>query len=657
MLLSFVFSFVFSFWIFLLQSVLALENQIYFLNNSGIFIFNVSDNVGNSPVIWEWKPHSGQQITKQLGIFHRDGTGWKVQWNKECNDIQSTYSKIDQINSTLNLRITRPGFELAGLFSCRQGNPSTTILAQYEMFGIKVETDTQSPEMGSDITLSCTISRLLDTVNLHWKQRALFRKNGRDKIHLNNTVYLLVRSIRRLDFKLYTCEVQKNGTTIITENIYVNQVKYDFHDVEYTCFRSSTVHSEFHLVSNTFFWTFHDFTWTWKSDRYPNQDEQIASFPPLHLKKTYFGSRIITSSWYYMTSIQITPVLFGDAGVYTLTADSAKRKTIKLIIVKVTAKPSDAETEEDSVTLTCSVSDVTESIRLVWINSIGKVVAEKTVTGHNEKEKSLHLIIQKADRVKGNWTCVLLHQNSPKVIIPYYLEITRNTVFFSENSNNFVLNGPEHAGNGPVTWEWKPHSGQQLTKQLGIFHSDGTRWKVQWSKEYNDTQSLHNQINQVNGTLNLRITRPGFELAGMFSCRQGQSSTIILKQYELFGIKVGTAPWRLVAGSDITLNCTISRFSDTLSLHWKQRYPFQHNRGNNTDEIRLNDSVYLIIRNIERNSFTCEVQENDATVITAAVHLYPGKSKSISEWKFKKRLCPSVTRPAVKSIAVTGILL
>ncbi|GCC20549.1 hypothetical protein chiPu_0019111 [Chiloscyllium punctatum] len=328
--------------------------------------------------------------------------------------------------------------------------------------------------MGSDITLSCTISRLLDTVNLHWKQRALFRKNGRDKIHLNNTVYLLVRSIRRLDVNLYTCEVQKNGTAIITENIYVNQVKYDFHDVEYTCFRSSTVHSEFHLVSNTFFWTFHDFTWTWKSDRYPNQDEQIASFPPLHLKKTYFGSRIITSSWYYMTSIQITPVLFGDAGVYTLTADSAKRKTIKLIIVKVTTEPSDAETEEDSITLTCSVSDVTESIRLVWINSIGKVVAEKTVTGHNEKEKSLHLIIQKADRVKGNWTCVLLHQNSPKVIIPYYLEITRNTVFFSENSNNFVLNGPEHAGNGPVTWEWKPHSGQQLTKQLGIFHSDVT---------------------------------------------------------------------------------------------------------------------------------------------------------------------------------------
>ncbi|XP_060692610.1 uncharacterized protein LOC132823088 [Hemiscyllium ocellatum] len=358
---------------------------------------------------------------KAVGYFSQRWHRMEGAMNKECNDLQSIYSKIDQINSTLNLRITRPGFELAGLFSCRQENPGTTILAQYEMFGIKVETDTQSPEMGSDITLSCTISRLLDTVSLHWKQ-----KNGRDKIHLNNTVYLIVRNIRRLVFNLYTCEVQKNGTTIITENIYVNQV---------------------------------------------------------------------------------------------------------------TAEPSDAETEEDSITLTCSVSDVTESIRLVWIDCDGKVVAEKTVTGHNEKEKSLRLIIQKADRAKGNWTCVLLHQNSPKVIIPYYLEITRNTVFFSENSNNLVLNGPEHAGNGPVTWEWKPHSGQQLTEQLGIFHSDGTRWKVQWSKEYNDTQSLYNQINQVNDTLNLRITRPGFELAGMFSCRQGQSNTTILKQYELFGIK------------------------------------------------------------------------------------------------------------------------
>ncbi|XP_078392418.1 uncharacterized protein LOC144675649 [Cetorhinus maximus] len=97
--------------------------------------------------------------------------------------------------------------------------------------------------------------------------------------------------------------------------------------------------------------------------------------------------------------------------------------TIQLITVKVTAEPSDAVTEGDTVTLTCSVSDVTESMRLVWINSDGKTVVEKTLKEEKQEQGLLQLIIQNADRDRRNWTCVLFHQNIPKVLIPYYLKI------------------------------------------------------------------------------------------------------------------------------------------------------------------------------------------------------------------------------------------
>ncbi|XP_055521589.1 CD276 antigen homolog [Leucoraja erinacea] len=85
----------------------------------------------------------------------------------------------------------------------------------------------------------------------------------------------------------------------------------------------------------------------------------------------------------------------------------------------ITAEPSDAVTEGDTVTLTCSVSHVIGSMRLVWINGDGKRVGEKTLT---EEEKSLSLVIQKAERGRGNWRCVLFDQDLPRLFVPYYLE-------------------------------------------------------------------------------------------------------------------------------------------------------------------------------------------------------------------------------------------
>ncbi|XP_032871828.1 CD276 antigen homolog [Amblyraja radiata] len=85
--------------------------------------------------------------------------------------------------------------------------------------------------------------------------------------------------------------------------------------------------------------------------------------------------------------------------------------------MKVTAEPSDAVTEGDNVTLTCSVSHDIGSMRLVWINGDGKRVGEKTVT---EEETSLSLVIQKAERGRGNWRCVLFHQDLPRLFVPNY---------------------------------------------------------------------------------------------------------------------------------------------------------------------------------------------------------------------------------------------
>ncbi|XP_078392417.1 uncharacterized protein LOC144675648, partial [Cetorhinus maximus] len=292
------------------------------------------------------------------------------------------------------------------------------------------EASRQWPLVGSDITLSCTISRLSDTVSLHWKQRDSSQQNrGKtDQILLNNTAYLIVKHVTGEDGKLYECEVKENGSNVITGNADISVDKY-LYGKSYTLYRSGTDHSELYLICyGDYKSNFHSAAWSWTSHHLPILEETIASVSSsqvINVNSVHFENRLVPTEANFNGvnfSVRIVPVLFEDAGVYKCSLGSSEMVTITLITVKVTAEPSDAVTEGDTVTLTCSVSDVTESMRLVWIDSDGKTVVEKTLNGRNREEKSLKLIILKAERGGGKWICVLFHENKPQVSAPYYLE-------------------------------------------------------------------------------------------------------------------------------------------------------------------------------------------------------------------------------------------
>ncbi|XP_067900056.1 uncharacterized protein [Heterodontus francisci] len=619
----------FSFLVFLLPSVFTLRNpnHIYFLHERGDISLKGPNNPGNGPVVWEWKPHSGQEI-QQLVTFAKDYWGnWDAQWTRYRNNY--LYQNIIRDHGTINLQIRKPTFKLAGSFILTQTHPRNKILKWYEIFGLNVESSLQQPEVGSDVTLSCTISKLSDKVSLHWKQRDSSEQNRRktDQIQLNNTVYQIIKHVAVKDEKSYVCEVQENGSIILTGEGDFSVTEY-LYGKSYTIYRSGTDHSELNLICYFYsVYSINSAAWSWRSHHRQNQENQIANAGKsqlININRTYFRSRLVLTMANFNGknfNVRIVPVLFEDSGIYTCSLGSNKYVTIKLITVKVTAEPPDAVTEGDTVTLTCSVSDVTESMRLVWINSDGKTVEEKPLNGWNGEEKSLRLIIQKADRGKENWICALLYQNRPQVLVPYYQEPSGfpSYIYLLHQEGNFVLKGPENPGNGPIVLEWRPHSGQQTTYQLGTFHSEDQRWAVQWSDKYNNIPGISQRIREDWGTLNLRIRKPTFELAGLFTWTQTQPSKKILKQFEVFGIKVETDSQRPVIGSDITLSCTISRLSDTVSLHWKPRDSSQQNRRNNIDEIHLNNTVYLIVRQVgaeNQNLYTWEVHENDSIVLS-----------------------------------------
>ncbi|XP_062908707.1 uncharacterized protein LOC134348854 [Mobula hypostoma] len=597
------------------------RNQIYFLDQGKDIVLKGPDYPGNGHFVWKWKPYSGQH-THQLGTFIRVySVSQRELWN---NDWKSSdfYQELRLEYNTVNLRIRRPKFKFAGLLTLTQTQPTKQILRQYEIFGIKVETSPQWPLLGSDVTLSCTISRLPDTVSLHWKPVGSSQQNRRnaDQIRLNNTVYLMVRHVTVRDGKLYQCEVRENGNVVFTIKADFT-VHTDLYQRSYTLYRPSIEYSELQLAYNSYTAYTHG-VWTWSLHQPRGYHKQIASakyYEPINVSSSDFGNRLGTSEkLFYGTNfnVRIVPVLFGDAGVYTCYREPTTFLTIKLITVKVTSERSDTVTEGDTVTLSCSVSDVTASTRLVWINGDGETVGDKTLTG---EEKSLSLIVHKADRGRGKWTCGVLDQDRIRIIVPYYQEHSGSgkSIYFLHQEGNFVLNGPDNPGSDSIDLEWRPHTGQQTTKRLATFHREDQRWAVQWSDEFSKIPDISQRLYVDWGTLNLKIRKPTFELAGLFTWTQTQSGGKIVRQWEVFGIKVEADSQRPVMGSDVTLSCTISRLPDTVSLHWKPRGSSQ--RNNNTDQIHLNNTVYLMVQHVgtgDPSLYTWEVQENGSIVLT-----------------------------------------
>ncbi|XP_032868260.1 uncharacterized protein LOC116966223 [Amblyraja radiata] len=229
------------FFVFLLQPVSTQKNRnrMYFLDNGDDIVLNGPDNAEKATVIvWEWKPHSGKEIGN-LSTFRRTGNYWI-----KDNAAGNLYPEMKVNTSTLALTIDKPTFKLAGIFTLNQTEPIKQILKQYEIFGMKVEASPRRPLLGSDVTLSCTISRLSDTVSLHWRPMDSSQQNrsNTDQIRLDNTVYLMVQHVTVEDGKLYVCEVRENGNILHTSNGDFTVNKYLYNGI-YTLYRSSTGHT------------------------------------------------------------------------------------------------------------------------------------------------------------------------------------------------------------------------------------------------------------------------------------------------------------------------------------------------------------------------------------------------------------------------------
>ncbi|XP_069754207.1 uncharacterized protein [Narcine bancroftii] len=415
----------FMFFIALLPSVFTQENpnHVYIFQKENILLLG-PNNLGNNPVSWVWIPHA-KEGRYPLVNLHKDKYNRWIPSSTKYSVNKYWFERLNYDFSTVHLRIIQATFEFSGYIILQQTQPNPKILTHYEIIGIKAEASSHRPAEGSDVTLSCSISRLSDTVSLHWKQWDLSQQNRRniEQIHLNNTVYLMIRHVAVGDENLFVCEVQENGTIVGTKEAGFS-IESRLYRKHYRLYRSDTDHSEIYLTCYSSK-VYNNASWNWSSLLQQSSTKIIAAAfksQPVTVNASHFANRLEHTGTYFNGrnfNIKISPLMFEDGGVYKCILELQEFVTITVITVKVTAKPSHPVTERDTVTLTCSVSAVDGLTRLVWINGNNKTVREKRVAG---KEKSVSVTIQKSDRGKGNWTCALFEENRLQLLVPYSLE-------------------------------------------------------------------------------------------------------------------------------------------------------------------------------------------------------------------------------------------
>nr|XP_014342173.1 PREDICTED: uncharacterized protein LOC106702952 [Latimeria chalumnae] len=301
------------------------------------------------------------------------------------------------------------------------------ILNQYEVFAVKAKSNLQyliAP--GNDVTLNCSISKLSSGITLQWKRDGSTEENignNTDLLQFNNTLYLIIKNADIINTGKYTCEIQWKGRAGYSISVMLS-FSFSSHLTSYTLYRASRGNGELRLICRSTV-NYSKGCWYWKPQHAPTDEKKITcagKYKDFQMSAPLFENRTKSITVFYAETnyqLHITPIQFEDAGDYRCILERALFSTVKLITAQANA--SYALDKHNTVTLTCSVSDVPGPIKLAFVGNEA-VVHEKHLT-ESSGVKSFTLQVQAISKDDIKWKCVVFHRDVLKVIIPVQLDL------------------------------------------------------------------------------------------------------------------------------------------------------------------------------------------------------------------------------------------
>ncbi|XP_056611376.1 uncharacterized protein LOC130427756 [Triplophysa dalaica] len=271
-------------------------------------------------------------------------------------------------------------------------------------------------QRGSDVTLRCDVPLLSESSTLQWIKDT--GQTSNTTLVYNNSAYIILHNVDDHSEGIYYCKMIENGSVDTVINHTINVTTYA-EGKKHTLYRQSSSHSDLLLIfkSKT---NYQRLVWTWESARHSKTEliavekgGEVQVKGPIKL-----GQKITTTYNGQCFLLHISPVKFNYNGIYRSFPDSNKSPYTSTILhtIRVSAEPSGVVLRNQSVILTCEVSDVSDSVTLVWLRMEGNITVQ-VKQANNKTLLTVHVSSFQSDLL--DWQCAVFTENTLRAVASF----------------------------------------------------------------------------------------------------------------------------------------------------------------------------------------------------------------------------------------------
>ncbi|XP_050975563.1 uncharacterized protein LOC127171141 isoform X3 [Labeo rohita] len=282
---------------------------------------------------------------------------------------------------------------------------------------------------GSDVSLRCDVPLLSESSTLHWETDR--EETCNTTLMYNNSAYIILHTVDERNEGKYYCRLMKNRTvqTVRIHTLNVISHSYNAKNKNDTIYRQSSSNSDVLLICKSSK-KYDSLKWTW--EQRPNSLIDLIAVEKgkeVQLKGPIKpGQRSSTTYNSQALIFHISPVNFNYSGTYRCITNIGIYTTTVLRTIRVSVEPLD-DVLRQSVVLTCELSEVNDSVTLVWLRMEGNrgVLVEQQIT--TEKNNTLRLTVDLSSYETDplRWQCAVFTENTLRALAPVTISFTSST--------------------------------------------------------------------------------------------------------------------------------------------------------------------------------------------------------------------------------------
>ncbi|KAK7154151.1 hypothetical protein R3I94_007499 [Phoxinus phoxinus] len=174
-------------------------------------------------------------------------------------------------------------------------------------------------------------------------------------------------------------------------------------------------------------------SWKWTWEPRPNSETDLIAVEKggeVQVKGPIKPGRLSSTTYNkHVFNFHISPVNFDYSGKYRCITNTGLYTTTMLHTIRVSVEPPDGVLRNQSVILTCEVSEVTGSVTLVWLRMEGNrgVLEKQQIMTEKNNKLQLTVNLSSNETVPLHWQCAVFTEETLRALAPITISLSSST--------------------------------------------------------------------------------------------------------------------------------------------------------------------------------------------------------------------------------------